>query len=78
MSFSSVVLTVSDDSSVDNSGQQSELVLSSVVCKQSSSILVTEREGGILCNGGADKSREGKGLELHDGQIVGNQRELDV
>ena len=58
------VLTVSNNSSVDNSSQQHELVLSSVVREQSSGVLVAER-GSVLGSDGADSSRQGKRLHVH-------------
>lgn len=56
-------LTVSNNGSVDNGSQQLQLILSSVVHEQSSSVLVTKRH--VLGSDGASHSREGERLEKH-------------
>ena len=60
-------LTVSNDSSIDNEGQQSHLVGSSVVRQQSRSIVVADGHvGWSLSNSGANGGCNGKRLEEHD------------
>ena len=56
--------TVPNHSSIDNSNQELELVLRSVVLEQSSGVLVANG-GANLGDNGADRAQEGKDFDMH-------------
>jgi hypothetical protein len=59
-------LTVANNGSVDDEGQQGHLVCSSIVLQQSSGVVVADgRVGRTLGKSRTNGSRDGKSLEKH-------------